>query len=210
MLNYLLTYSKEQSPPLETNWFSASQEIPLIVWNLNVCYHIYKGLPPVPVLRQMNPVHGVLPTSWRSILILSSHLHLGLSSDSTLRFPHYNPVSTSPPIRATCPAHLILLDLITWIIFGEEYRSLSTSLFSFLHSLLSLRHKYSSKHPILKYPQLMFLPQSEWQTKEWNWDIDSYVVAFREVWDICGGISWSMGHVVAFREVWDIFQNCLK
>jgi len=23
----------------------------------------------------------------------------------------------------------------------------------------------------------------------------TYVVAFREVWDICGGISWSMGHV---------------
>ena len=38
-----------------------------------------------------------------------------------------------PPIRATCPAHLIL-DLITRTILSEEYRSLSSSLYSFLHS----------------------------------------------------------------------------
>jgi len=41
---------------------------------------------------------------------------------------------SSPSICATCPAHPILLDFITQKIFGEQYRSLSSSLCSFLHS----------------------------------------------------------------------------
>jgi hypothetical protein len=42
-------------------------------------------------------------------------------------FSHLN-VCNSPHIRVTCPAHLILLCLITWIIFGEDYRAKSQSL----------------------------------------------------------------------------------
>jgi len=80
------------------------------------------------------------PTSWRFILILSSHLCLGLPSGIfPAGFPTKNLYMPLPlPICATCPAHLILLDLITWIILGEEYRSLCSSLCSFLHSPVTL------------------------------------------------------------------------
>jgi hypothetical protein len=42
------------------------------------------------------------------------------------------------PIHATCPAHLILLYFITQTILGEVYKSLSSSLYNFLHSLITL------------------------------------------------------------------------
>jgi len=88
-----------------------------------------------------SPIQSIYPypTSWRSILILSAHLRLGLPSGL---FPSYFPTKTvyttlSSPLRATCPAHLILFDFITHTILGEEYRSFSSSLCNLLYSAVT-------------------------------------------------------------------------
>ena len=72
-------------------------------------------------------------------LILSSHLSLSLPSGLFHSdFPTITLYMTLfSPIRATYSASLILLDFIIRKILGEKYRSLSSSLCSFLHSLVT-------------------------------------------------------------------------
>jgi hypothetical protein len=62
-------------------------------------------------------------------------------------FPQISPQKScmylSFPLRATCPAHLILLYVLTRIIFGDEHRSLSSPLrFTELQALYSQEHTY--------------------------------------------------------------------
>jgi hypothetical protein len=68
------------------------------------------------------------PSSMRSILMLSTHLHLHLPSSL---FPSGFPTNNLhtllfSPICAICPIHLILLHLIILIILGKEYKSCSS------------------------------------------------------------------------------------
>ena len=77
-LTYLLHGAQQNI--WETNRFSASQETSQILWNPKVHYRVYKSPPPVLILSQINPVHVSYPTSWRFILILSSHLRQDLPS----------------------------------------------------------------------------------------------------------------------------------
>jgi len=92
-------------------------------------------------LSWVSPIHSIHPhpTSWTSILILYTHLRLGLPSgllsSGLATKTLYTPLSS--PIRATCPSHLILLEIITRTILGEEYKSFSSSLCNLLHSPLT-------------------------------------------------------------------------
>jgi hypothetical protein len=95
---YFLTYSMEQSPSWEVNRFSASQEFSRILWNprfitaLTSARHLSLSW---ASSVQSIPPH---PTSTRFILMLSSHLNLGLPMVSyTLSFPHQNPGHASLP-----------------------------------------------------------------------------------------------------------------
>ena len=97
LLTYLINYSMEQSPSWEANWFAASQVIPRILWNPKVHYRIHNCPSPVPILSQLDPVHT--PTSH----FLKIHLNIIIPSEPgspqwsvSLRYPHQNPVHTSP------------------------------------------------------------------------------------------------------------------
>ena len=108
-------------------------------------------------------------TTWRSILILLSLLLLlGLPSGL---FPSGFPTKTLyipllSPILATRSASLIVFDLITWVIVGEQYRSLSSSLCSFLHSTVtsSLLGPIFSSTPYSLTPSA-YVPPLQWATK---------------------------------------------
>ena len=75
ILTYLLIYYMEQSPSWEANKFSANHEIPQILCNQKIHYHVHKCSPPVRILSQLDEAHA-----------LTSHflkIHLSIMLPST-------------------------------------------------------------------------------------------------------------------------------
>ena len=108
---------------------SSASQIPRIIWDPVACYRFQKGSPLDPILSQINRLYAFQSTSGRSILILSSHQSICLPSGLFPSGLHtktiYTPLLFS--VHAKCPAKLVIINLITRIIFGEQYRSLSSS-----------------------------------------------------------------------------------
>ena len=135
VLTYSLTYSMEQSPPWEAKRFSASQEIPRILWNPKVHCRIHKCPPPALILSQLDPVppHSF---SWISILIFPSTPESSKWSLS-LRLPHQNPVYTTPlPHTCYMPRPCCTVDLLTSR-HGLTYQKTRTLRRMFVNALTS-------------------------------------------------------------------------
>jgi hypothetical protein len=110
----VLTYLRSSALPEKVPIVQQFREFPAILRNPKVHHRVHKSPPLVHTLSQFHPVH-IIP-SYLS-LILSTHLCLSLRSGL---FPSGFPTNILysflvSPIRATCPAHPLLLDLIILI-----------------------------------------------------------------------------------------------
>jgi hypothetical protein len=95
-LPYLLNYSMELGPSWEDNQFSASQDVPRIIWNSKVHYRIHKCPPPNPILSQIDPVQTLTSHFLKIHLNVILLLRPGSpKSCLSLQFPDQNSIYTS-------------------------------------------------------------------------------------------------------------------
>jgi hypothetical protein len=142
----------------EANSHSASQKIPLLLWNLKVHYRLHKGQLLAHILSQINPVHTshYLPKIHSNIIFPSTPRSSQVASSLQVFQPKYGMHFSSLPCMLHAP--LISTSLIChpnniW------QRVQITELFIMYISpschFLYLRSKYSH-HLVLRHPQCKF------------------------------------------------------
>ena len=90
----------ERNPSWRADRFTASQEIPHILWNLKVLYRIHKCLPPLPILSHIYPVHA------HTSNFLKFHLNIILPSTiGVFQVASFPQVSPPKPCIHLCSPH---------------------------------------------------------------------------------------------------------
>lgn len=90
----------------------ATKAISCILWNPNCHYRVHNSPPLVSVMSQINPIHVRNNISWRTILILSTYLHLSppsniLSSGSPTKTLYIRTSTPRAPLAPPTASFLI-------------------------------------------------------------------------------------------------------